>query len=125
VGSGVAFTVGCFDLTAFGPEVAFFKAFVGDGEDEIGTSVSGKLAAACCDARSRLDEDASWRSRFRSSLIGRFAVPPFFPHAATTTAVKPTANIEDLRTFRTCASIATRTPIVPWVSLHVGRRALL
>lgn len=58
-GSGVAFTVGCFDLTAFGPDLAFFKTLVGEGAGEIGISVSGKLAEACCEARSRLVEDAS------------------------------------------------------------------
>jgi hypothetical protein len=103
-GSGRAFTVGCLDLTAFGPEVAFFNAFEGEGAGEVGISVRGKLDAACCEARSRPDEDASCRSRLRSSLIALFAGVPFLPHAATTTADIATANIEDLRTVRTCAS---------------------
>lgn len=45
VGSGVAFTVGFLDRTAFGP-APFFSVLVGDGALEIGTSVSGKLEAA-------------------------------------------------------------------------------
>jgi len=98
------------DLTAFGPEVALFKVFVGAGALEIGTSVSGKLDAACCEARSRPDEDASCRSRLRSSLIARFVGAPFLPQAARTTADKPTAKIEDLRTLYTFASKAKRTP---------------
>ena len=57
VGSGVAFTVGLFDLSAFVP-FALFKVFDGAGELEMGISVSGKLFADCCDARSRPDEEA-------------------------------------------------------------------
>ena len=86
----------------------------------------GKLAALCCDAKSSPDVVASCRSRLRSSLIARFADVEFLPHAATTTADNPTANIEDLRTVRTVASKAIAYARTwQWVWLHVERRALL
>jgi hypothetical protein len=51
----------------------------------------------------------------RSSLIARFAGAEFLPHAATTTADNPTANIEDLRTVRTVClqsdSVRSRVPV--------------
>ena len=58
VGSGVAFTVGCFERTALGP-APFLRTAVGDGALDCAISVSGKLFALCCDARSSPDEVAS------------------------------------------------------------------
>jgi hypothetical protein len=112
--SGDAFTVGCFDFTALGP-APFLSAVDGDGAEDWAISVIGKLAPACCEARFNPDVVASCRSRLRSSLIARFDGALPLPHAARATADRPTANIEDLETLRTCASKAKRTPTEQWV----------
>jgi len=109
--SGEAFTVGVLERTAFGP-AAFFKTLAGAGALCSPISVRAKFFPACCDARFRSDVEAACRSRLRSSAIVLFGDAPFLPHAASTIADKPAASIEDLMTFRTCASKARAYPRV-------------
>jgi hypothetical protein len=106
VGAGAAFTVGVFERTAFGP-APFRIAGAGEGAVPWPISVSAKLLDACCEARSRLDDDASCKSRLRSSFIALFGDALFFAQPARTTAEMPTAIADDLRTLNTCPSRAS------------------